>query len=156
MKIRDFRTDDAAALAMIFHASVRATEGKDYTPDQLEAWSPAPVSAQAFTERVSDGRTVLVAVSDAGEPIAFIELEGDGHIDCFYCAPEVLGRGVGSALYIRLEALARTAGLRRLYVEASEAARRFFVRKGFNTVERRDVERHGVRLHNYLMKKPLC
>lgn len=156
MRIRAFKTEDAAALAAIFHASVRMIGCKDYTQKQVEAWSPAPVSAEAFTARVSDGRTVLVAVSNEGEPIGFIELENDGHIDCFYCAPAVVGHGVGSGLYIRLEEIARTRGLPQLYVEASEAARRFFLGKGFSTVKRQDFERHGVRLHNYLMKKPLC
>lgn len=155
MNIRNFRVDDAVALAKILHASVRAVGIKDYTQSQVEAWSPAPVSSQAFIKRIDDGRVVLVAVTDEDEPIGFIELERDGHIDCFYCAPRFVGHGVGSALYARLEEVARAAGLRRLHVEASEGARRFFAHKGFTLIQRRDLERNGVAIHNYLMKKSL-
>jgi putative acetyltransferase len=42
-----------------------------------------------------------------------------------------------------------------LFVEASEAARRLFIRKGFAQVKRRDFLLPGVSIHNYLMEKKL-
>ncbi|MEZ5826495.1 MAG: GNAT family N-acetyltransferase [Geminicoccaceae bacterium] len=153
MRIRDFVADDAAALALIFHESVRRVGSRDYGREQVEAWSPAPVSAETFLARVSDGRLVLVAVDERDRPVGFIELETDGHIDCFYCHPDCVGTGVGSALHARLEQGARKAGLPRLHVEASEAARRFFLRKGYDLIGRRDFVRNNVPIHNYRMEK---
>ncbi|MEM7464583.1 MAG: GNAT family N-acetyltransferase [Pseudomonadota bacterium] len=155
MKIRDFKPDDSASLAEIFHASVHGIGSKDYTPSQTNAWSPAPVSADRFLLRVSDERSVYVAADDDDKPLGFIELEGNGHIDCFYCQPEFVGTGVGLALYTRLESSALEAGLPRLYVEASEAARRFFLKVGFRVIKRRDFRHNGVDIHNYLMEKNL-
>ena len=43
----------------------------------------------------------------------------------------------------------------RLYVEASELARRLFLRKGFTVVTRRDFAVGGVMIHNYAMEKRL-
>jgi putative acetyltransferase len=153
MQIRDFKPADSATLASVFHEAVRAVGRKDYDQAQVEAWSPKPVSADRFLARVSDGRSVFVAVSKNDEPIAFIELEEDGHIDCFYCHPDAVGTGVGTALYKRLESAALALGLSHLYVEASEAARRFFNGKGFRLIERRDFKRNNVQIHNYLMEK---
>lgn len=153
MTIRDYKPDDAAVLVEVFHQSVHAIGRKDYSAAQVDAWSPAPVPADRFHARVSDGRSVFVAVDDDGTPIGFVELEGDGHIDLFYCHPDHAGSGVGKALYDRLESAALDAGLSRLYVEASEAARRFFLRAGFAVVRRRDFERNNVQIHNYLMEK---
>lgn len=155
MNIRDFRPGDSAMLASIFHEAVHAVGSRDYGPEQVAAWSPAPVPAEQFLTRISDGRSVFVAVTGSDAPIAFIELEQDGHIDCFYCSPEFVGRGVGKALYQRLETAALAMGLSRLHVEASEAARRFFLRQGFTLVKRREFERNAVRIHNYLMEKTL-
>lgn len=45
--------------------------------------------------------------------------------------------------------------MRHLFVEASEAARRVFERKGFRVIRRNDLELHGVGLHNFEMKKDL-
>ena len=153
MKIRNFKPDDAASLASIFHEAVRAVGRKDYSQAQVEVWSPQPVPADKFLARVSDGRSVFVAVNENDKPIAFIELEENGHIDCFYCHPDAAGTGVGTALFEQLESAALAAGLSRLYVEASEAARRFFLGKGFSLIKRRDFERNNVQIHNYLMEK---
>jgi putative acetyltransferase len=155
MKIREFLFSDAASLAEIFHEAVHTIGSKDYSPSQTHAWSPAPVSAETFLARISDTRFVFVAVDDKDTPLGFIELEADGHIDCFYCHPDFAGTGVGNALYARLEEAALQAGLARLYTEASEAARRFFLKAGFKVIERRDFEYNGAEIHNYLMENRL-
>jgi putative acetyltransferase len=81
--IRRFVPADAPALALIFHRSVREVGSRAYSPAQVAAWSPAPVPAEAFRARVSDGRSVFVAVTGDDTPLGFIELEADGHIDRF-------------------------------------------------------------------------
>ena len=98
---------------------------------------------------------VWVATDAADVAQGFIELDADGHIDCFYLAPEVVGTGIATALYIALEGEARRMGLAGLYVEASEAARRFFLRQGFVVQGRRVFERRGVAMHNFAMTKAL-
>lgn len=156
MRIRAFRPGDSASLAAIFHDAVRVVGSKYYSAAQIDVWSPTPVPADKFLARVFDGRSVYVAVTDEDKPIGFIEIEEDGHIDCFYCSPEVTGTGIGKALYQRLETEALAAGHTRIYVEASEAARRFFLGRGFKLIERKDFELNNVRIHNYLMEKNLC
>ncbi|NVK13052.1 MAG: GNAT family N-acetyltransferase [Rhodobacteraceae bacterium] len=156
MQIREFRPEDAAALAQIFHAAVHGIGARDYSPEQLKAWSPEPAPTEVWAGRAADGRRVFVAADGQGQPQAFIELEMDGHIDCFYCRPQAAGTGTGAAIYERLEAEALSLGLRSLYVEASEAARRFFLRQGFTVEARREIERRGVALHNYRMTKTLA
>lgn len=153
MKIRSFKPDDSASLASIYHEAVQVVGSNYYTPDQVEVWSPQPVPPERFLARVSDGRSVFVAIEDNDNPIGFIELEFDGHIDCFYCHPDFVGTGVGAVLYDRLESSARSAGMSRLYVEASEVARGFFLRMGFSLIGRRDFELSSVLIHNYSMEK---
>lgn len=155
VRIRPFRPSDAASLALIFHRAVREVGIRGYTAAQVEAWSLAPVSAEAFLARVSDGRSVFVAVTGEDAPLGFIELEADGHIDRFYCRPDVVGTGVGSTLYAWLERAALDRGLSRLFVEASEVARDFFLHKGFRLVRRQNFVRNGVPIHNYRMEKAL-
>ena len=155
MRIRSFVAGDAPALALLFHASVHEVASRDYSAQQVSAWSPAPPDPAGFVARASDGRVFLVAVDDAGQPAAYGDLEADGHIDHLYCRPDAVGTGVASALYDRLEQAAVERGIARLYVEASEAARRLFLRKGFTVERRRDFTIAGVALHNYLMAKAL-
>jgi putative acetyltransferase len=155
MLIRLFEPDDAAALARLFHASVHELGRRDYSPEQLAAWSPEPPDPSAFVERAADGRLMLVALDEAGAALAYGDVEPDGHIGHLYCRPDAAGSGIASALYDALECAARDRGIVRLYVEASEAARRMLERKGFAVRARRDFEISGVAIHNYAMTKTL-
>ena len=93
---------------------------------------------------------------DDGTLAGFGELEENGHIDCFYCHHAYQRRGVGSAIYSRIEAKARALGLTRLLVEASITARPFFEAKGFAVVKRQTVICRGIELTNYVMEKALA
>lgn len=155
MFVRPYEAQDAAALSALMLRAIMETGARDYSPAQVKAWASRVPSAERLHEIYSDGRNGLVALDDNGAPLAFCDLEADGHIDYLYCAPHAIGTGVASALYERLETMAHTHGLTRLYIEASEAARRFFTSKGFATVKRRDFEIGGVAIHNFLMTKTL-
>lgn len=153
-QIRNFRPQDAEALADLFHASVREIGIRGYTAEQVAAWSPARPDPARYL-RQAEGRTFLVAVNDDGEPIGYGDVELDGHIDHLFCRPDVVGTGVGSAILRELELSARSSGIAMLYVEASEVARPLFERKGFTVERRREFDRHGVTMHNYRMTKDL-
>jgi len=98
---------------------------------------------------------VLVAVDEGDRVVGYIDLEANGHIDHLFCTPEAVGLGIASRLYDATQAAACKQGLGRLFVEASEPARRLFERKEFRVLERQDLIRHGVTIHNYRMEKIL-
>ncbi len=154
-RIRLYESKDAAFLGAVFFDAVRAAGLRDYTQAQVEAWAPSIPDQSMFEARAIDGRLILVAVNEADEPIAYGDLEPNGHIDHLYCRPEMIGLGVASALYNRLEQWACEQWIAKLFVEASEAARRLFLRNGFFEVKRREFLVRGVTIHNYLMEKVL-
>ncbi len=153
--IRAYDPRDAADLADVFFRSVRQVALSDYTAAQVRAWAPDPRTAEWAHGEASDGRLVLVAANADDRPVAYIDLEPDGHIDRVFCAPEAAGQGIASRLYDAVEAAAREQGIRSLFTEASELARRLFERKGFVVVERQDLVIRGVAIHNYRMAKAL-
>ena len=134
---------------------MRHVAREHYSAEQVTAWAPAPPDADSFVRRARDGRTLLVAVAADDQPIAYGDLEANGHIDHLYCSPEAAGSGIAKQLYEELERLARSTGLTILFVEASEPAKRFFERQGFEVIRRIDFELQGVRVHNYAMQKAL-
>jgi putative acetyltransferase len=155
MKIRPFIPADAPALAALFHAAVHTIAAAHYSPAQVGAWAPGVPDPARFVARAGDGRLLLVAVDEAGAPLAYGDLEADGHIDHLFCRPDAAGTGVTAALYAEIEAAARALGLARLHVEASEPARRFFLKQGFALAGRNDFELAGVPIHNFRMEKLL-
>lgn len=155
MRVRPYEPADGAHLSALYRRAVEAVGPKDYAPEQVAAWAsrcPAPERLDALA---ADGRRMLVAVDDKNTPLAFGDLEPDGHIHFLYCAPEAAGTGVSAALYDALETIARENGIDRLYAEASEAACRFFRRQGFTIGRRRDFEIDGVPIHNRAVEKRL-
>ena len=153
--LRVYDRRDAADLADVFFRSVRQVALSDYTADQVRAWAPEPRTAEWAHAEASDGRLVLVAADEDDRPVAYIDLEPNGHINRLFCAPEAAGQGIASRLYDAVEAAAREQGIRSLFTEASELARRLFERKGFAVVERQDMVIRGVAIHNYRMAKAL-
>ena len=156
MRIRTFDDRDAVLLARLYVRSVEEIGRRDYSARQVEAWASLGPSPERLRELARDGRTTLVAVDDSDRPIAFGDLEEDGHIDYLYCAPEAAGAGVASAVYDELERIARERGVARVYAEASEAARRFFLKRGFRVTSTRRLEVARVRIHNYAVEKALA
>lgn len=155
MNIRRYVASDALGLAALYMASVRGIGPRDYSPEQVEAWASLVPSAEQMHQRYTDGRMSLVAVDERGEALGFGDIEADGHIGYFYCAPKAAGTGVAKALYDALETTAGDSALPRIHVEASEAARRFFLRQGFEVIKRRDLMIGSVPIHNFAMEKLL-
>ena len=155
MQIREYRPSDAAQLASIFYRSVREVACRFYSAAQVEAWAPSVGDPSGWNTLASDGRITIVAVNEADLPVAFGNIERNGHVDHLFSSPEAVGTGAASAIYNQLEAAAVSLGLARLYVEASECAFPFFERKGFKKIRRNDFEKRGVPIHNYSMEKLL-
>lgn len=155
MWVRPYVPSDCAAMAALYQTSVRTLGRADYSPAQVEAWASAGPTSERFAERMGDGRLAFVCQKEDGTLLGLTDLEADGHIDFLYVAPEAKGQGVADALLNAVEQAACLKGIGRLHVEASEAARRFFVRRGFVVLHRRDFDVGGVPIHNYAIEKRL-
>lgn len=156
MQIRPYKPTDAQALTNLFMRSVEAIGPRHYSAAQVAAWAARAPSPDRLAALLADGRLRLVAADAQNRPLAFADLERDGHVAFLYCAQEAAGQGVTAALYTALEQRARSAGIARLFAEASEAARRFFVKQGFTVTAERRFEISGVPIHNHAVEKLLA
>ena len=153
VKIRRHLPGEEKALQEIYFEATRKSNSRDYTSEQVARWVAEHADLEEWTSRLA-GTKPFVAVID-GRPIAFGELEPDGHIDFFYCHPDWEGRGAGSELIraITVEALKR--GLKTLHAEVSVTAEPFFTKKGFQTVEVHTPIICGAPAKQYIMRKDI-
>jgi len=149
IKIRDYRADDSNEITDLFHGSVHSLQAENYSAKELEAWAPTPPDYSHWRERLAV-KLPFVAERD-GMIVGFIELEEDGHIDCFYVHKDFQRQGLGRALYVHLLKNADARRIRDLYVEASAIARPFFERKGFRFERINRLERRGQILTSFSM-----
>ena len=152
--LRPFLTEDAPVLAAIFRASIEELTEDDYNPSQQEAWAAAADDEDSFAARLAKQLT-LIATFD-GSPVGFASLADNKTVDMLYVHPAVAGQGVGAALYDAIEKLAAARGATQLTVEASDTAREFFLKRGFEAYRRNTVPLGNEWIANTTMKKTLA
>jgi putative acetyltransferase len=152
MQIRPYVIGEEMALLAIFQSSVRGLAVRDYTSEQIDAWSPRDctkdVRAQ-WTARIRANRPWVAEVE--GEPAGFADLQPTGYIDQFFVAAPFARKGVGTALMAHLENAASEQGIKRLFAHVSLTAQPFFARHGFRMEEERLPVVRGVALRSAVM-----
>lgn len=152
--IRPFAPSDAADLRRVFHSSVHELAAASYSPAELDAWAPAEHDAAAWAARMEQLRP-FVAERD-GRIVGYADLQPDGYIDHFYVCGSQGRSGVGRALMRAVHQAAAGQGVAVLQADVSLAAEPFFLRHGFEVVERRERSIRGQTLRNCLMRKRIA
>lgn len=151
VSIREYRPNDASELAEIFFNTIHEVNAKDYSKDQLEVWAPtSTLNSEGWAKKFNRTKPLVAVFGD--KIVGFAEFEEDGHIDCFYCHHEWIGKGVGSALMKAIFRKAEELDIHRIFVEASITARSFFEKNGFVVLKEQQVVKDGVKLTNYKME----
>ena len=151
MNVRRYRKGEEQALWSLLYETVHKVNYRDYTQAQIEAWAPSQWDLSQWKKRLN--RTNPFVAERNHQIFGFAELEENGHIDCFYCAHDWQGKGVGSSLLQIIEHEALKLGISRLFAEASLTARGFFEKKGFTVEGEKKVSRRGEQFTNYAVSK---
>lgn len=158
-KLRRYRDSDAEALSAICHDAIADIGPRAYSEEQVAAWLARHPGPERYRERVADGATIYVAVSNNDRAVAYSLLEPDGHLDHLYCDPKHTRMGLAGRVLSFAEHDAKERGIFRLFTEASELARPAFERSGYSMTHRRDftipLQGRDVAIHNYAMEKLL-
>ena len=147
-EIRPYRGTDCAAMARLFYHTVHTVNLGDYTRLQVDAWADGAPDLSAWDASFRAHLT-LVAVR-GNQIIGFADLADGTHLQRLYVDAGAQRMGVATALCEKMEAACSTP---LLSVDASITARPFFEKRGWKTVRRQTVERHGVRMENFHMVK---
>lgn len=149
---RDYQPQDVQALANIFYYTIHRINIQHYTEEQVDVWAPTScLEAEGWAKRFS--RTKPIIATAGNQIVGFAEFEPNGHIDCFYCHDEWIGKGVGSALMKEILRRARNSGIPLIFSDVSITAKPFFEKWGFKVVTQQTVVRKGVELTNFKMER---
>lgn len=154
VQVRKFQDKDARAMVDIFYNTIHQINKKDYAQAQLDVWAPkSKLELDGWLQKWQKLNPFVAVVDE--QVVGFAEFENNGHIDCFYCHHDWVGKGVGSALMKAIDEQANASDIHRIYAEVSITARPFFEAKGFKVVKPQTVIRDGVELQNFVMEKYL-
>jgi putative acetyltransferase len=152
--MRPMLPTDAPLLAEIFRAAIEELTTEDYSESQQEAWAATADDEEAFGTKLAHELTLVATYG--GAAVGFAALAGNTRIDMLYVHPAASGQGAGAMLCDALEKLAAARGAKEISVDASDAARGFFEKRGFAPQSRNTVSVGGEWLANTTMTKPLA
>jgi len=153
MHIRNFRSGDELALHAVFYSAVHQVASQYYTAEQINAWAPPAFDAAAWTVRMREIRPFVV--ENAGELVAYADVQPSGYIDHFFVSGASARQGIGTRLMEHIHETAYQQKMTLLTANVSRSAQAFFERFGFVVVEYRTPMTRGVVVPNALMKKEL-
>jgi len=150
--IRQYTCKDAQDLAKIYFHTIHKVNSQDYSEEQINAWAPSSsLETKGWKKKWENLIPIVAQLDDV--VVGFVELESNGHIDCFYVHHEYQRCGVGSLLMNEVFNKAKTSKLKRVYAEVSITAKPFLESKGFNVVKQQNVNIRGIELTNFVMEK---
>ena len=148
MKLRSYAEADCLELARLFYDTVHAVNVKDYDQEQLNAWATGEVDLESWNRSFLAHHTV-VAEQD-GIIVGFGDMDETEYLDRLYVHKDYQHMGVATAICDELE---RNSTATEFITHASITARLFFEKRGYVVIKEQQVERRGVRLKNFVMRK---
>ena len=148
MTLRDYCKTDCTELARLFYDTVHTVNAKDYSRAQLDAWATGEVNLEAWNKSFQAHNTVVAEMD--GQIVGFGDMDETGYLDRLYVHKDYQRRGVATAICDALEQNTKAA---EFTTHASITARPFFEKRGYTVVREQQVERRGILLANFVMKK---
>lgn len=151
MIFRKYQPGDLPQILRLFHDTVHTVCAGDYSFAQLEAWAPDLLDAgvqEKWRKTLSEHYTVIS--EDNSVMTGFGDIDGAGYLDHLYVHRDYQRRGIASAICDRLESCAFPNPIT---THASITAKPFFQKRGYAVVTEQTVERCGILLTNFVMKK---
>jgi putative acetyltransferase len=149
--IRTYRHEDTQAIASIYYNTIHRINIQHYTKEQVDEWAPASsLETEGWTKKFARTKPIVAVVEN--EIVGFAEFESNGHIDCFFCHHDWIGKGVGAALMKEILQRAKNDRIHHIFSEVSITARRFFEKHGFRVIAGHTTVRNGIERTGFKME----
>lgn len=154
MILRKYKSDDCLNLLKLFYDTVRTVNKKDYNNKQLSVWAPDNYIEEKYDiwqKYLSENFTIIAEIN--GEIAGFGDIEKTGYLNRLFIHKDYQHMGIASAIVKELEEYAEKICICTIITEASITAKPFFKKLGYTLIKEQQVERKGIFLTNYVMKK---
>jgi peptidase E/N-acetylglutamate synthase-like GNAT family acetyltransferase len=159
--VRRAAVQEAESIHRAHMLSIQQICSKDHSPEEIQAWGHRPYREN---ERVRAIKNNFVwVVEDHGEiegygHVQFLEREGvkSAYICGLYLTPKVSGKSLGNAMLEMMMNEAKKAGAKKISLESTISARKFYQRAGFvDSGQETTVEISGTPIRCYAMSMQL-
>lgn len=148
MIIRNYIPSDCEHLAKLFHQTIHTVNAKDYTAEQLDAWSDGHIDLEIWNQSFLEHYTVVALENDM--IVGFGDIDESGYLDRLYVHKDYQQKGIATAICNELECAVEVD---KITTHASITAKPFFILRGYTVIKEQQVVRNGISLTNYVMEK---
>lgn len=152
MLIRKYKPEDCESTIILFYETVHNINSKHYSKDQLDVWATGKIDSEDWNKSFLEHYT-LVAEED-GDLVGFGDIF-ENYLDRLYVHKDYQNRKIATKIVEQLENYARENNQTNVITHASITAKPFFEKRGYALVREQKVERQGIFLKNFVMKKML-
>ncbi|MCI8422008.1 MAG: GNAT family N-acetyltransferase [Lawsonibacter sp.] len=147
MLIRAYQPSDCKELEALFYHTVHTINARDYSQEQLDVWATGHIDSETWNQSFQQHFS-LVAIED-NMIVGFGDIDETGYLDRLFVHADYQRRGVAASLCNQLEQAVQGT----IVTHASITARPFFEKRGYQVIQEQQVERQGISLTNYVMRK---
>lgn len=146
MIIRRYNDKDFEFISDLFYETVHTVNARDYSAEQLNVWTENSDNLKTRRKDLLKQHTLIAEIE--GVIVGFGSIDKSGWLDLLFVCKDYQNQGVATALCNELE-----KGFFVIKTYASITAKPFFERRSYVVVKTQEVERCGVKLKNYEMRK---
>ncbi|MFV0497004.1 MAG: GNAT family N-acetyltransferase [Candidatus Fimivivens sp.] len=147
MVIRKYASSDCGEIAKLFYNTIHSVNIKDYTKEQVHVWANGNPDLKKWDRTLLSHYTLVAVEEDI--IVGFGDIDDTGYLDRLFIHKDYQRKGVATAICDKLEQII----VGTITTRASITAKPFFEQRGYKVVQEQQVEREGVSLTNYVMKK---
>lgn len=127
---------DAFGIRAVELRAIRLVAGRHYRPLIVRSWVTG-LSLEHYEKAILSGTAFDLALDLSGHIVGFSRC-GPSSLEGVYVEPQLMGKGLGSALLARAERALIAQGVSRIEVEVPLGAMSFFTHRGYRTIEIRE------------------
>ena len=147
MELRKYQSSDCREVTELFFNTVHIINAKDYTKEQLDVWATGQADLEKWDQSLQGHYSVVAVENDV--IVGFGDIDSTGYLDRLFVHADYQGKGIATAICNQLEQAVEG----NITTHASITAKPFFEKRGYKIVKEQQVERQGIFLTNFCMKK---
>jgi putative acetyltransferase len=153
MNIREAKQNELDEILNLFTETISEVNNQDYSLSQIEAWSSGARDKERWLSKIDE--QYFLVTEEEGTITGFASITNKGYLDTMFVHKNHQRKGIAKTLITALIDYAKQNQLEEITTEGSVTARPFFEKYGFKVIKKQKVNRKGIEIANYKMKKRL-
>jgi len=153
MNIREAKQNELDEILNLFTETISEVNNQDYSLSQIEAWSSGARDKERWLSKIDE--QYFLVTEEEGTITGFASITNKGYLDTMFVHKNHQRKDIAKTLITALIDYAKQNQLEEITTEGSVTARPFFEKYGFKVIKKQKVNRKGIEIANYKMKKRL-